>query len=133
VLSGIGLDVSRWPVVIVTPPASVSNEQLDHFFAAFDREVVSKRRRYSIVLDLRRCQGMPAAQRKILTDRMQRGEDRARMFCVGSALVFESALLRSLLTAIMWVREPPNPVKVFATVDEAAEWAMELLDETKVA
>ncbi len=132
-LSGIGLDVSRWPVVIVTPPASVSNEQLDHFFAAFDREVVSKRRRYSIVLDLRRCQGMPAAQRKILTDRMQRGEDRARMFCVGSALVFESALLRSLLTAIMWVREPPNPVKVFATVDEAAEWAMELLDETKVA
>jgi hypothetical protein len=133
VLNGIGLDVSRWPVVIVTPPASVSNEQLDHFFAAFDRDVASRKRRYSIVLDLRRCQGMPAAQRKMLTDRMQRGEDRARVFCVASALVFESALLRSLLTAIMWVREPPNPVKIFATVDEGAEWASRLFDEAKVA
>lgn len=132
-LNGIGLDVSRWPVVVVTPPMSVSNDQLDHFFAAFDRDVVSRRRRYCIVLDLRRCQGMPASQRKVLTDRMQRGEDRARMFCVGSALIFDSALLRSLLTAIMWVREPPNPVKVFATVDEGAEWAVKLLDATKVA
>ncbi len=120
-------------MVVVTPPASVTNEDLDQFFAAYDREVYGRKQRFMTILDLRRCAGMPASQRKKITDRMQNSEQRARVFCAGSALVFESTLLRSLLTAILWVREPATPVRVFATVDEAAQWGLALLAQTRVA
>ena len=81
-----------------------------------------------MVIDLRRNAGITPTQRKMLTDDMAAPEHAAvQARCVGVAMVFDSAFLRGILTAIFWVRKPPYPTQVFRTVAEAKTWAKALL------
>lgn len=129
----IGLDTSRWPIVVVTPPASVTNAELAVFLERYAKEVYERRQRYVTILDLRRSGDMPAAQRKMITDRMQQKEEAARLFAAGNVMIFDSALMRALLTAILWVRKPPTEMKIAATLDEALGLAQSFLKTRNVA
>ncbi len=129
----IGLDTSRFPLVIVTPPASVTNEELATFLERYANEVYARRQRYVTILDLRRSGDMPAAQRKMITDRMQQKEEAARLFAAGNVMIFDSALMRALLTAILWVRRPPTEMKIASTLEEAIEYARGFLTQKRVA
>ena len=126
-MAKIDLDISRWPTAIVTPTGTVTSEELTQFFESYSSMLRNKREHYALIIDLRRSADMPAGQRKILTDYMKRQEAVAGMLCAGTALVFESTLMRALLTAIFWVRNPPQEVRVFGTVQEATYWAAEAL------
>ena len=108
---------------MVTPAGQISNEELSAFLAQYSALIRAKRAPYVIAIDLRRSSDMPAAQRKIITDYMQKQEEFARLYCRGTVLVFSSALMRALLTGILWVRKPATPLHVAATLDEASEWA----------
>lgn len=46
--------------------------------------------------------------------------------CVGIAFVFDSVLLRGVLTAVHWIHRSSTRTKVFATVDAAKVWALSL-------
>lgn len=129
----IDLDTSRWPIVLVTPPTSVKNDELAVFLDRYANEVYARRQRYVTILDLRRSADMPAAQRKMITDRMQQKEEAARLFAAGSVMIFESAMMRALLTAILWVRKPPTEMKIASTLEEAIEYAQGFLKSSKVA
>jgi hypothetical protein len=76
---------------------------------------------FAIVLDLRRSSGLTPRQRKMITDRMNHTDAVAP--CVANALVFESAVLRGVLTALFWIRRPAYPCEVFRTLDDAIGWA----------
>ena len=41
---------------------------------------------------------------------------------VGCGLVFQSTVLRGILTAIFWLKKPEYEVRVFADVTEAVVW-----------
>ena len=120
---GISLDTSRWPLTVVVPGSKVSNEELAAFLTDYTALVRAKREPYVIAIDLRLSSDMPAAQRKIITDHMQKQEEFARLYCKGTVLVFSSAIMRALLTGILWMRKPSQPLHVTATLDEAADWA----------
>jgi len=121
-MSAIRLDMTRWPIVVVVPPDKVTDAELHTFMDEFDNSVRVRRERFVMVLDLRRSSGMLPKQRKMLTDHLNQQPEANLALCQGNALVFESALLRTMLTAILWVRRSTHPVQVFASVDEACNW-----------
>ncbi len=126
-MARINLDIGRWPVPVVTPEGVVSDEELSAFFDQYSGMLRVKREPYSIVIDLRRSADMPAKQRKTLTDYMKKQELVAGMYCAGTALVFESSIMRAILTAIFWIKQPPQEVRVFTNLQEAEDWAREVL------
>lgn len=118
--------MGRWPAALVKPPdGMVTDPELDEFLGAFRKEVGRRRAAYVTVVDLRGNSGITPTQRKRLSEYMRETEALGAP-CRGSALVFESALLRTLLTAIFWLKQPKYPVQVFATLDDAVRWAHEL-------
>jgi hypothetical protein len=126
-LARIRLDTNQWPIAVVTPEGVATTEELSEFFAAYTAMLRARREAYVLIIDLRRSADMPAAQRKVLTDYMKKQEDVVRMRCAGTALIFESAVMRAVLTAIFWVKQPPQEVRVFGNVQEAVAWGGEAL------
>lgn len=118
-------DYQAWPIVLVTPPAEVEDQEFVDFLDAFEAECDSRSGRCVLVLNLCECKQLTLAQRKVMTERMSRGSavDRIR----GTVMVFESKILRGILTAIFWAHKPLYPTKVFSELGEAMRWAGEML------
>ena len=117
-------DKSKWPVIKVTPPTNVSNEDIIKILEEFVEfiSVEKKGERYGVVQDLRNTKGITSQQRKLITDNINGMKDYAAQYCVGSAMVFDSPVLRGMLTAIFWITKPPYPTQVFKTIEDAEDW-----------
>jgi len=126
-MAQIALDTSRWPVPVVTPQGLVSTSELSDFFAAYSGMIMQRREPYVLLIDLRKAADMPAAQRKLLTDYMKKQEEITGRLCAGTGLIFESVLMKTILTAIFWVKQPPQEVRVFNGLKEAEVWAVEAM------
>ena len=122
----IQMDESQWPVLIVTPPRTVSDEQMAEFLGRHRALERQRAQDYVIVLDLRNTGKLTPGQRELLTEGM--AGDESETWLRGLAMVFESRVLRGVLSMIFWVRKPPYPTRVFATPMEALPWARETLD-----
>ena len=123
----IQLDTAQWPVVVITPPGRpVADDELQAFLDQFAQTVVDKRMPYVLLLNLLGNGGLSPKQRQILMKASDRHENRCRL---GIGLVFQSSLLRGMLTAILWLRNFEEPVKVFASVEAAMQWGQKLAAE----
>lgn len=120
---GVEIDASRWPLLVLTAPAGgISDENWDTFLARIDQLIGERKGHYASVVDLSKdCMLTPKQRSRI-------GASNER--CVAQALVFKSTLLSNLLTAIMWLKKPPFPVRVFAGPVEAVDWALKQLAGT---
>lgn len=127
--SPIGLDFSHWPLIITTPPPRpVTNEELHDFLDRFEDGLRAREGRYVSVLDLRWHTGITPRQRRMLTERMNAAhEGVAKDRLTGTAMIFTSALLRSLLTAIFWLRKSDHPTVVLRNLDDALAWGKRTL------
>ena len=125
--SEIQIDASRWPVVVSTAAeGALSDEEWQSYLKAYGDLVAERNEPYVAVVDLRHGGALSPKQRKQLTNAMDDHEE-TRVECLGHALVFSSAFLRGMLTAILWVRQPDYEIKIFAEVDEAVAWGRELV------
>ena len=93
----------------------------------FDHDVIGWGEPYGVVLDLRFTKSITPRQRAMLTESMERHDNAA--LCKGTAMVFESRLLRGILTAVFWLRKPAYPTRVFTTTAEAWDWMDELFPD----
>ena len=118
----IDTDYSRWPVVVVRAPStSVSDEAIDAFMEEFEAEVDRRGSRFAIVLDLRQAAGgFSPTQRRSMVQKLRASDDQREQ--VAGAFVFDSTLMRGVLTAVLWLRTPPYPIKVFADPIDAVTW-----------
>jgi hypothetical protein len=121
----IKLELEEWPIVRVTPPRVVADDELKNFLSKFDSAVRAKGEEFAIVLDLRQCEKITTAQRRVMTDHMAEQDGKGGV--VGTAMVFESRLLRGILTAMFWVHRPQYPTRVFNSLAEAKAWTDELI------
>lgn len=126
-MAAIDLDMSGWPVVVTRPHAGVLlDRELDAYLQLFRQEIRGRTGLYVSIVDLRESPVLTPTQRSMLASGM--GADEAsQKQCLGAALVFSSALLRGVLTAIFWLRKPAHEVRIFGSVIDASLWARELL------
>jgi hypothetical protein len=129
----IDLDLSSWPIVVTRPRGGVlQDHELTDYIERFRTEIKRRTGRYVSILDLRDSPTLTPVQRRTISNGMD--EDRASTRqCVGAAMVFESAIMRGLLTAILWLRQPKYEVKVFGDVQAAKAWACERLSSQQRA
>jgi hypothetical protein len=114
--------MARWSALVKPPDGPISDLELQELLETFRDEVLKRKGRYVTVVDLRGSPGITATQRKRLSGYIRETEAQG-VPCCGTALVFDSSVLRGVLTAIFWLKQPAHPVQVFATVEEAIRWA----------
>lgn len=121
----VTVDDDRWPVLVVTQRV----DQLSDSERLASLEICSNAlnahglERYAMILDNRKAGPMPATQRRMMADYMEKHAMRARARCVCTAMVMDSAVMRAMLTAILWLRRPEVETQVFGELDEAITWA----------
>jgi len=121
---GIAVDFSHWPLVVMTPPPNaLSDADFMAYIKWMEQYVTRAGVKYAVVNDARRAAPITAAHRKLLSDYMTRVRPITRIYCVGMAMVFDSAVMRGIMTAILWMTDPDYPTRVFATPAEAIAWA----------
>lgn len=118
------VDATRWPVLVISRlSAEISDEAMLASMAASDRIIDERNSVFSVVLDNRLAGGMNAKQRKMIAEHAAKRAEFSKRMCKGTAFVFESPVMRGILTAIFWLRPADVPTRVFADLGEAVQWA----------
>lgn len=120
----IKTNYDEWPIVQVESPSKVTDEEMAIHLEEFANQIKRRDESCVVVLDLRVCEKLSVTQRKMITQSMLKMDARNRM--IGCAMVFESTLLRGMLTEMFWMHRPRYPTRIFTTMDEANEWAQML-------
>jgi hypothetical protein len=116
------VDDEAFPFVVsVLPPAPD-----ERFFQAYFRtqnELLNRKQRWVHLVDTRRVVRLPDARsRTIITDETEKMKPLSRVYNIGTATIFESALTRGIMTAIHWVSPPPHPFATVASVEEGLDY-----------
>lgn len=125
-MGSIELDRSSWPVVVVRFDGIASDDE----FARYLEETLAclqPGKRSVTVLDAREPTGATQHQRRMQADWMKQNRARIKECSAGLAFVFESPMVRGVLTAIMWISPLPVPHRIFAKMEEAREWSRQRL------
>ena len=126
--NGIRLDISHWPIVIISPTFDVTDQSIQEFMDSYFELIERKQERYAAVMDLTKRTNMTKNQRKILIDGMNKRREFTGKYSAGTAVVFKSAIVRGVMMSIFWLFDPKYPTEVCTTVDEAIDWCSKQLD-----
>jgi hypothetical protein len=122
----IELDAAGWPVLHIRYKGTVDAEAFEAHLEELAGHL-ARGERYGVVFDARRAEHLPALQRKMQADWVAAHRAALTERCVGVAFVFDSSVVRGLLTAILWVQPLPHPHCVVPTLAEAEAWVREAL------
>ena len=122
---GIDFDVSMWPLVQVTMPATVDVADIAYLQQSYEY-VFAAPTRHALIVDTTTIEQVPDAA---LRRKMKEFEDGRRPVIrdknIGSAIVLSNALVRGAYTALRWISPQPAPNKAFSNVRDAARWCIE--------
>jgi hypothetical protein len=116
------LDLMGFPIVVLTEHYVLTDKQRAEVTAALD-DIIDRRGRHGLVLDLSRTGPLPETQRQRVSDhaKARTPEICEKRTCL--AVVVKAPLLHNIPIAAFWMRVSPVPAKVFTNVDEAIAWA----------
>jgi hypothetical protein len=123
------IDKSCFPVVVQTMRAGYGKADIAHMLAEYDL-LLREGKRYALIvhfpLDV---ELLRAAQRREVADWwLPRKELVARVNAV-TVTILQSALLRGAYTALLWLVQPPNPQKAVASLPEAIDICVNVLEK----
>ena len=110
----IRVDDSAFPLVVVVMPTTWTDAEWEAYLTRM-RSYPERRKHYVTLTDARGAGTPTAAQRKRAAEVMAEDQAISKRFNVANALVYESAILRGMITAITWITPPPAPMQSFAT------------------
>jgi hypothetical protein len=119
-LYDVEIDATNWPMVVLTTPEKVDDENLAGFLKDFFEFIKYKAEPYGMIMNASRTSGMTPKQRKVLNGSINDEAVKKYVACV--ALVFKSKVLSRVLTAILWYKKSGHPVKVFSSLEDAKAW-----------
>jgi len=128
---GVGLvfDVSMWPLVLITMPPVTTPADIEYMQRCYEH-VFSAPVRHALIVDASPIVRVPDAT---LRRQMKAFEDSRRAVIhvknIGSAIIIQNALVRGAYTALRWISPQPAPNKAFATVEDAARWCVQGIEE----
>lgn len=122
---GIEFDVSMWPLVQVTMPATIAVADITYLQASYEH-VFAAPTRHALIVDTTTIERIPDAT---LRRKMKEFEDGRRPIIadknIGSAIVLSNSLVRGAYTALRWISPQPAPNKAFSNVRDAARWCID--------
>ena len=81
------------------------------------------------VIDAREALLSSASDRRMMGEWMKEHDLDNRETCGGFAFVFDSAIVRGALTAVLWIHPLPAPHFITSDVGEALSWARQRLSQ----
>jgi hypothetical protein len=122
------IDTSAWPLMIITLPAgNIPDDEVVSLLNKYTQIIKEKVEPYALVMDVSKTAKLNLKQRKMLVDQMKANKEFTEKYCKGNALVFKSALLQGILTAMFWIFKPKYETKIFTQVPDAIAWAQSKL------
>jgi len=126
------VDAKHWPLLLLRYEGTVSLAEVEDCLTTFDRLAVRKQRFVS-VSDISRVH-MPSGDVLRRYAKWHReNQDLLRTFCLGSATIAPSALVRGILKAVNWLQPSPEPQVVVATLEEGLRFVEDRLTEGRLA
>lgn len=117
------LDTARWPIVVNTQIAQVTDAQVERYLTDLER-LQEREEPFVLVLDVLAAVPMNSKQRKRLSDWM-RAHPREMARLLGIAFVESSTLMRGAMQAIFWLNPPVYPYTIVRQSPDALRWAEE--------
>src|SRR4051812_34457027 len=112
-------DMRYLPLVLVKAPESIDEAGVRDLFDRYD-QLYRSRTRYATVIDSTPTRELPSPKlRSMLGDLAKASAADAKRWCVGTAMVVTSPVIRGLFTAVSWVAPNPTPTTHVATMKEA--------------
>jgi len=128
----IQTDSTRWPLVMVRFVNDLTEEDFEAYLKFLDYNAArtgAARTKIALLFDCREVGRVSANIRRRQADWIRDNMEISRHNCVGFAYVFESGLVRGLLTAILWLVTMPAEYTVTSTVAEGEHWLKQKLSE----
>lgn len=119
---GIELNTSRHPLVVLRAGSAYAQPEWDRMVLGMVELI--RQGPFGLITDARGGQMPNAVQRRSIVKVYEDYDRETRSHFLVAALVGESTLVRGVVTALTWVRPPPHPVKVFASLAEAEPWVL---------
>ncbi|HLT37039.1 MAG TPA: hypothetical protein VK034_12160 [Enhygromyxa sp.] len=114
-------DLRDWPILRMRSPTS--DVHIESFFSIID-DALSREAVFVSIHDTRGMPNLNAVQRRKFADYIQRREEPLGRWIAAHAVIVGSAIERGIVTAVLWLKPAPFPVKVFSTPQEAETWAI---------
>jgi len=126
---GLSFDVSMWPLVVITMPPVTTPADIEYMQRCYEH-VFAAPKRHALIVDSTTIVRVPDAS---LRRQMKGFEDSRRGIIrlknIGSAIIIQNALVRGAYTALRWISPQPAPNKAFATMEDAARWCVQGIEE----
>jgi len=126
---GLGFDVSMWPLVLITMPPVTTPDDFEYLQRCYEH-IFAAPTRHALIVDTTTIVRVPDAT---LRRQMKAFEDSRRPIIrqknIGSAIIIQNALVRGAYTALRWISPQPAPNKAFPTVQDAAQWCVQGIEE----
>lgn len=116
------LDTSHFPVVVLAECGVLSDEERVGVMEALE-ELVERRGRHALVLDLTHAGVVPQAQRTYIAEALHLRVDQFAQKWAAMAVIVRSPVLTHLPKAAFWLKVSPVPSRMFADREEAMTWA----------
>jgi hypothetical protein len=126
--TGITVDRSRFPIVLVWFGRTYTEEEWAASLAAVD-ELSSGKRKFVVLNVTRADMETPTARhRKLIADWNTAYAATGRNTILGWGSVIESTVLRGVLTALTWVTKFSYAMTAFSSLEQGLQWAQKLID-----
>ena len=127
--SSLSVDVSQWPLVVLTTNGSPTESELEQHLLEIETEVLARGQGFVQIIDQRQADSLNALQRSIIAEHQERMDEAYTRFCRGEAYVTDEKM-KGVMIAVFWQAKPTYPYRFFAHFDEAQAWAERLLRST---
>lgn len=127
-------ELLNWPIVVSRIYGKVHSEQTLHdAYAAWT--AFMNRGPHVLILDMTQgTAGATAAQRARVADWLKANDTLLRSHRqLAHVLVFDSAVVRGIVTAVFWLRPPSNPHHAAKDMSEAVDCALAHLKEAGIS
>lgn len=128
---GVGLvfDVSMWPLAVITMPPVMARADIAYMQECYEH-VFAAPTRHALIVDATTIVRVPdAALRRELKFFEDSRRKEAHDKNIGSAIIIQNPLVRGAYTALRWISPQPAPNKAFATLQDAARWCVQGIEE----
>ena len=122
------MDIAQWPILIVVLGAEDDEGLVERSLKVIEELYENRREPFVTIIDATSGRRLTPAERYSQTEFRRKHEDHIKEYSRGTALVFNSEILKAVVTAMHWLKPPDNVTKTFTDMDSATAWAKERLE-----